>query len=255
MGDFFGGTITNHRRTKSATSRSSIRTQSNSTADSSLLKSHRTESTAATSVQDDDSSYQWSQSSKGQPRKEGDRVSNTNSLGRKLTSQSLTSLSRSISREQGYDDSESSDDDEQVGTIKAGMGLGVDSSDQALDLRLDLAKQNSLRHGKGLPPLHLDIPVAETIYEGKQRFTSVELYRLTNHRGTSRTHTAIVRGRRSLEIRLKQSLCLGPAKPFSTVKSPGRTSSCFASPSRTQLVATVREYVHRRRRATSRTSR
>ncbi|KAG5341935.1 hypothetical protein C0989_006778 [Termitomyces sp. Mn162] len=67
MGDFFGGSISGHKRTKSTTSRSSMYTQTTSTGDSLTKFSHRSASTAATSVMDDDASFFESRSSREEP--------------------------------------------------------------------------------------------------------------------------------------------------------------------------------------------
>ncbi|KAF5333454.1 hypothetical protein D9611_002621 [Ephemerocybe angulata] len=175
VGDFFGGTITSHRRSKSATSRSSIHTQTNSTADSSLLKSHRSYSTAATSIDGDSSSIYSAGSSKGKPtsssRKDEDAASENGSIGRSLASHSMSSLSKSLTRSKSqsterpaYDESDYSEAEDEQATIS--RRPRIDSSDHALQLRLDLARQNSLaQHGKPLPPIVMDQPVEETIYE------------------------------------------------------------------------------------------
>ncbi|KAJ3545378.1 hypothetical protein NMY22_g2470 [Coprinellus aureogranulatus] len=164
MGDFFGGTITNHKRTKSATSRASIltsTTQTTATADS-LFKSGRTNSTAATSVADDASSYYSSQSSK---RKVGGAASESGSISR-----SLSSLSRSLSRSASYSrerdrNSDYSDVEDEEATL--GPAFHKDNSDYNLQYQLELARHNSLlQHaGKPLPPIDMDQPVEDTIYE------------------------------------------------------------------------------------------
>ncbi|KAG2013296.1 signal transducer [Coprinopsis cinerea AmutBmut pab1-1] len=164
MGDFFGGSINGHRRSKSSTaSRSSMYTSTTGT--DSFLRSHRSNSTAATSL-DDESSFFSSRSSKGKSKRGlGGSTSDSDggSLGKSFLGRSLRSrsLSRSQSQDRGSDYSDLEDDD---GTI---MAKPTDSSDYNLALQLELARQNSLnQHGKPLPPIDLDIPIEDTIYEG-----------------------------------------------------------------------------------------
>ena len=168
MGDFFGGSITSHRRTKSATSRSSIYTAN--TGDS-LLKSHRSNSTAATTItMDDSSSFLGSRSSKGgksKRRQDQDNDSDVGSLGKRLTSQSLSELSKSLSRSHSAErqwQSDYSDMDDDEATI--GPAIKNDTSDYALAQQLELARQNMNQHGKPLPPINMDMPIEDTIYEG-----------------------------------------------------------------------------------------
>ena len=174
MGDFFGGTITSHRRTKSSTSRSSVYTATTNTTGDSLLKSARSSSsTAATTITHDDaSSLLSSRSSKKSKRvREGTASpgSDVGTVGNPLTSKSLSSLSNSLSRSssksnnlQYSSDYSDMEDEETVGTP-----VPQDSSDYNLSQRLELAYQNSQnQHSKPLPPIIKDVLVEDAIYEG-----------------------------------------------------------------------------------------
>lgn len=157
--------MTNHRRTKSSTSRASIltsTTQTTATADS-MFKSARTNSTVATSVADDSSSYFSSQSSK---RKVRGGASETGSLTRSLSSFSRSfsrSGSQSREREKNSDLSDAEDEEATLGPT-----FQKDNSDYNLQYQLELARHNSLlqHSGKPLPPIDMDQPIEETIYEG-----------------------------------------------------------------------------------------
>ncbi|TFK22329.1 hypothetical protein FA15DRAFT_522036 [Coprinopsis marcescibilis] len=168
MGDFFGGSINGHRRTKSSTtSRSSMYTSTTGTMDS-LLRSHRSNSTVGTSVEDD-ASFFSSRSSKGKLRKaHGGSTSDSDggSLGKSFLGRSLQSRSSNRSRSRSRERSEASDGDDDQSTIMAPPPKPVDSSDYNLALQLELARQNSLQqHGKPLPAIDLDMAIEETIYE------------------------------------------------------------------------------------------
>ncbi|TFK43736.1 hypothetical protein BDQ12DRAFT_752507 [Crucibulum laeve] len=170
VSDFFGGSINGRRRTKSITSRSSTYTQTTTTGDGSLGKlSHRSNSTAATTMMtmDDDTSFFGSQSSRGKKRSfrgkspaasdaEGDYTSTSSSRAHSL------SRSSSTSRDRYYDQSDAECDD----TTIMEKPQEVDPSDLDLSLRLELARKNSMsQHEKQVEPLSLDIPVEDTIYE------------------------------------------------------------------------------------------
>jgi hypothetical protein len=120
---------------------------------------------------DDSSSFLGSRSSKGgksKRRQDQDNDSDVGSLGKRLTSQSLSELSKSLSRSHSVErqwQSDYSDMDDDEATI--GPAIKNDASDYNLALQLELARQNSLnQHGKPLPPINMDMPIEETIYEG-----------------------------------------------------------------------------------------
>ncbi|KAG6833910.1 hypothetical protein H0H87_007921 [Tephrocybe sp. NHM501043] len=169
MGDFFGGSISGHKRTKSATSRSSMYTQTTSTGDSSLTKfSSRSNSTAATSLMDDDASFFGSRSSRGKRLlKKGKSPGGSTSDSERSPSYRLggtvsSTRSRSLSREPESD----SDQEEDDVTFFINSRV-LDESERDLALQLELARQNSKnQHTKEMPPLPLDPPVEATIYEG-----------------------------------------------------------------------------------------
>ncbi|KAG2156207.1 hypothetical protein DEU56DRAFT_766033 [Suillus clintonianus] len=153
-GDFFGGSISGHRRSKSSVSRSSIYTQTTTTGDGSLTKfSRRSNSTATapTSLADDDSLYaSKSSSSRRKLVKRGHSpgASHSSPLSRP------TSPSRDSSRGSFYSDGEEE------------LPVRQDPSDQDLSMRLELARRNSQnQHGKQAVTPSLDKSLEETIYE------------------------------------------------------------------------------------------
>ncbi|EGN93023.1 hypothetical protein SERLA73DRAFT_98341 [Serpula lacrymans var. lacrymans S7.3] len=163
-GDFFGGSVNHHRRTKSTTSRSSTYTQTTTTADGSLAKfSHRSNSTAtaATSMLSmDDESYVGSRSSTRRKLVKRGRSPSSDPERRSSGHESNPS-SRSPSRERTtlYNNTE-----ENNSMLQKNEHL--DPSDRDLSMRLELARKNSQnQHGKDLVPMSLEQPVEETIYE------------------------------------------------------------------------------------------
>ncbi|KAG6911239.1 hypothetical protein DXG01_003106 [Tephrocybe rancida] len=170
MGDFFGGSISGHKRTKSTTSRSSMYTQTTSTGDSSLTKfSQRSASTAATSVMDEDASFFGSRSSRGKNLfKRGKSPGGSTSDSERSPSRHLAgsvSSSRSGSTSRGLD----SDDSDQEGDDGDFFinSRELDESERDLALQLELARRNSKnQHTKEMPALPLEAPVEATIYEG-----------------------------------------------------------------------------------------
>ena len=172
MGDFFGGSVNVHKRSKSTiSSGSSMYTQTTGTGDSLTRFSHRSNSTAtaATTISTmDEGSVNASKISK--PRKllkrgkspgrsdgEIDRTSPSRPSSRSGRSTGSGSRSQSVEREIDYSDDEDSNDT---------FMRKVDPSELDLRMRLELARRNSSQHGKKLPPLTFEKPVEETIYEG-----------------------------------------------------------------------------------------
>lgn len=159
MGDFFGGSINGHRRTKSTTSRSSTYTQTTLTADSSLMKfSSRSNSTAATTIDDDDDDFTASKSSRAQQSTGG----NTSDSDRDTPSRNTSRYSsKASSRERTTD---YSDDD----AIIVSKMKDLDTSDWDLAMKLELARQNSMnQHNERPTGLTLEVPLEDTIYEGQ----------------------------------------------------------------------------------------
>ncbi|KAG6880357.1 hypothetical protein C0992_007768 [Termitomyces sp. T32_za158] len=180
MGDFFGGSISGHKRTKSTTSRSSMYTQTTSTGDSLTKFSHRSTSTAATSVMDDDASFLGSRSSKGKKLlKRGKSPGGSTSDSEKspscrLAGPASSSRSRSTSRE--LDDCHSENDEDDEDDVFFINSRELDDSERDLALQLELARRNSKnQHTKEVPPLPLDEPTEPTIYEG----LIIQFYALT----------------------------------------------------------------------------
>lgn len=162
MGDFFGGSINGHRRTKSTTSRSSTYTQTTITADGSLMKfSNRSNSTAATTMSpmdDDDDDFTASKPLRAQQSTGG----NTSDSERDTPSRNVSRYSsKASSRERSTDYS----DDE---AVIVGKMKSLDTSDWDLAMKLELARQNSMnQHNERPTGLTLEIPLEDTIYEGQ----------------------------------------------------------------------------------------
>lgn len=168
MGDFFGGSINSNRRTKSTASRSSMYTQTTSTGDSMMRFSHRSNSTAATTIStmDDDTSYlARSATSRTVLRRgkspgptEEERASPTRS--RASSRANSRTRSRSGSRERTTD----RPDEERMSFERIGQSNG---SEWDLNLKLELARKNSQnQHGGGPVPMTIEAPMEPTIYEG-----------------------------------------------------------------------------------------
>ncbi|KAJ7094612.1 hypothetical protein B0H15DRAFT_775924 [Mycena belliarum] len=172
MGDFFGGSVNSHRRTKSTTSRSSTYTQTTSAGDGSLTKfSHRSNSTATTAMSmDEDSSLRTRSSSRSRSRNVlrksrspgGTPEPESRPPSRSMSRSASRSDSRSASRDRDFDYSDMEDDD---GTILDHV-RDIDSTERDLALQLALARKNSKnQHGKSFTHPPLQNPSEETIYE------------------------------------------------------------------------------------------
>ncbi|THV08384.1 hypothetical protein K435DRAFT_641062 [Dendrothele bispora CBS 962.96] len=169
--DFFSGSVNGRKRTKSTASRSSTRTRTTSTADSSVTKySLRSQSTttAATSVEDESSIYETPPGTvkklqKHRGRSPGGAVSETEaSLRRSVTRSSTRSsrASRSMSRDRDSDFTDMDEDDDDF--FRNG---DFDKSDQDLALQLELARRNSKnqndRQVRQRPEPPTDVPIYE----------------------------------------------------------------------------------------------
>ena len=177
MGDFFSGSINGHRRNRSrsttATSRSSMYTQT--TTEDSMKSSHRSNSTATAattmSTMDDDTSFFSSRSSS-----KGKKLSKRSTSLVDTTSDSEHGSIRNLSRSQSVSRSSSrgpdpdySDVEDDSYTILEKSEV-VGTSDYNLAVQLELARRNSLnQHSKRIAPMQLDAPVESTIYEGRMR--------------------------------------------------------------------------------------
>jgi hypothetical protein len=162
--DIFGGSVNSHRRAKSTGSRSSMYTQTTSTQDA--VFSHRSNSTAtvATTLSVSDDEFFAGKSPKGTKR----------SKGRKSVSEAGVSptrrLSKAISRSKSANntDVEKSDSEDESTAVATHY---MDDSERDLARRLDLARRNSeSQHNKPVPPLPIEAPVEDTIYEGGSTF-------------------------------------------------------------------------------------
>ncbi|KAF7355459.1 DH domain-containing protein [Mycena sanguinolenta] len=170
MGDFFGGSVNSHRRTKSTASRSSTYTQTTTTGDGSLTKFSQRSNSTATSFDDD--SYRTRSSSRsrsitrnvlkksrspgGTPEPESRPPS------RSLSRNGSRHSSRSSSRDPERDYSDIDDDD---GTILNHV-RDMDAVDDELASRLALARKNSQNQPNKSFTVPLQNPSEETIYEG-----------------------------------------------------------------------------------------
>ncbi|KAJ7684015.1 hypothetical protein B0H17DRAFT_985586 [Mycena rosella] len=172
MGDFFGGSVNSHRRTKSTASRSSMYTQTTTTGDGSLTKfSHRSNSTATTAMSTDDDSLGTRSSSRSRSRNVlrksrspgGTPEPESRPPSRSMSRSTSRSGSRSTSRDRGVDYSDVEDDD---GTIRDHV-RDMDATERDLALQLALARKNSKnQHGKTFSHAPaLQNPSEETIYE------------------------------------------------------------------------------------------
>ncbi|KAH7887610.1 hypothetical protein F5I97DRAFT_1861578 [Phlebopus sp. FC_14] len=155
-GDLFGASINSHLRSKSSASRSSVHTQTTSTADGSLAKfSYRSNSTAATSLASgDDDSFSVNRSSSSRRK----LVKRGRSPGGGRTTPDFVSDStpRSASRDRLKTES---------GVQRTNGEFRLDPSDHDLTLRLELARRNSQnQHGKVIQSSH-EKPIEDTIYE------------------------------------------------------------------------------------------
>lgn len=167
MGDLFGGSAVPHKRSKSATSRSSGYTQTNSTGDDSLTKfSRRSNSTATAATTVDDDSL-GAHRTPPRPRKllkrgKSPEFDKSSPIRRSARSESAsTSRSRSQSSERELD---SRDGEKAHGS--ALNSAEMDQSEWDLTMRLELARRNSNQHGKQVAGAVYEKPKEEVIYEG-----------------------------------------------------------------------------------------
>ncbi|KAF7301817.1 DH domain-containing protein [Mycena indigotica] len=167
MGDFFGGTVSSHRRTKSSVSRSS--TYSQTTASGSLTRFSRRSNSTATTVDDDSCGTRSSSRSRNVLRKlsrspGGTPEPESRPPSRAFSRSGSRSSSRATSRER--DGMDYSDDDD--GTILDHV-REMDPTERDLAFQLALARKNSQnQHGRSLPAVPLQNPSEETIYEDDQ---------------------------------------------------------------------------------------
>ncbi|KAJ7498756.1 RhoGEF domain-containing protein [Mycena latifolia] len=245
MGDFFGGSVNSHRRTKSTASRSSTYTQTTTTGDGSLTKfSHRSNSTATTAMSiDDDSSFRTRSSSRSRSRNVlrksrspgGTPEPESRPPSRSLSRSTSRSGSRSASRDRDLDYSDIEDDD---GTILDHV-RDIDSTERDLALQLALARKNSKnQHGKPFSHAPLQNPSEETIYEDEppRRPLSRASRDTNNHSSTTQSNCNAPIGSppsRSLSEHSSERRPLGPRcpSPLPPPKSPPLGASTTELPS------------------------
>ncbi|OSD04519.1 hypothetical protein PYCCODRAFT_1433391 [Trametes coccinea BRFM310] len=193
MGDFFGGSMNGHRRSRTADSRNSTLTGTASTSGSSIGRFSRTSATtAATSIGDDEPSYSgsFSKSTSGRARSlsrgakklvkrakspfAADPTSEPESPARpKDKGKGSYSRRRSMSTGQadvfeaeGYSDWEGGEPAEDMLRSRLRRIAHMDESERDLTMRLELARRNSQnQHGKEVPRGGMEEPSEETIYE------------------------------------------------------------------------------------------
>lgn len=241
MGDFFSGSINGHRRTRSATSRSSTYTQTTTTTDS-MKSSHRSNSTATaattmSTMDGDSSSFFGSRSSKGK------KLKRSKSPVDPMYDSESGSLSRSLSRSRSQSrsssrgpDSDYSDVEDDSNTVLA-KAREIGSSDYNLAVQLELARQNSMnQHGKRVAPMQLDAPVEATIYEGKMRSYHAEMIIMTIFPAEEPPNPVRPASRISGEM-VTRSTTPRPISPTALVDSPPRQSRPLShNPSERRLI-------------------
>ncbi|RDX53766.1 hypothetical protein OH76DRAFT_1342147 [Lentinus brumalis] len=196
MGDFFGGSMSGHRRSRTTDSRTtdsrnSTLTGTVSTGGSSFSRFSRTSSsTAATSIMDDDPGQSASMS-------KGSRNSRTRSLSvgaKKLVKRAKSPFMGDSDQDGGSDDDGSSpyasasgphsrttshETYERTRTFSTGA-ITVDNSERDLLMRLALARKNSQnQHGHEYQSA-IDEPMEETIYEDEPPAPIRPLSRMSN---------------------------------------------------------------------------
>ncbi|KAF8826901.1 hypothetical protein HHX47_DHR5000592 [Lentinula edodes] len=165
MGDFFAGSVSSRKRTKSTASRSSTYTQTTSTGESSITKfsssRSNTMSTIATTVDDGSLASTRSRTKNDRGRSPGPSSDADDSFSRSLSrslsrSISRASKSRSVSRDRESDYTDT-DDDEQIQIL--------DRSDNDIDAQLALARRNSKSQNDRQVPVRSSQPSTAPIYE------------------------------------------------------------------------------------------
>ncbi|KAJ7682631.1 hypothetical protein DFH06DRAFT_1161696 [Mycena polygramma] len=245
MGDFFGGSINSHRRTKSTTSRASTYTQTTTTGDGSLTKfSHRSNSTATTM---DDDSLRTRSSSRSRSRSVlrksrspgGTPEPESRPPSRSLSRNGSRSGSRSTSRDRELEYSDVEDDD---GTILDHV-RDMDATERDLAMQLALARKNSKsQHGKSFSHVPLQNPSESTIYEDEPTRRPLSRASRTNSRSSatprsdSNSDAAMgspPRHSRSLSQHSSERRPLGPRSPspLPPMKSPLPEASTSELPS------------------------
>ncbi|KAH8830435.1 hypothetical protein DL96DRAFT_1592891 [Flagelloscypha sp. PMI_526] len=225
MGDFFGGSVNSHRRTKSTASRSSMYTSTTGTGDSSLMRfSHRSNSTAATTISsmggDDDTGSDLpylnkSTSSRNVLRRgksPGPTETDTLRASSVKSQGALTARSRSRSKERNGDDLEKMDY-----TRMAEMN----GSEWDLNMKLELARKNSQNQHSTPAPMAIDPPSEPTIYEEDTPLVSSR----PPSRGFGTSH------RKPVPVPDEEDVPTRPTTPVSRTSSPVRRPLGPRSPS------------------------
>lgn len=217
VGDFLAGSINSHRRSKSATSRSSTYTHTTTTGDDSIGRfSQRSTTTLATSVDED------SFLSRSSPKRSIKRGMSPASSVERGSSRSLSraSSSRSTSREGDSDYSDLEDED----TSLMDNIRHFDASERNLVLQLRLARKNSKNQNERQAVVPLITPSEGAIYEEE----SPHPVRPPSRASTSRSSNATSRDsnsqctvtgyntenlRQSRSLHVSESRPMGPRSP------------------------------------------
>ncbi|KAK7061920.1 DH domain-containing protein [Favolaschia claudopus] len=240
MGDFFGGSVNSHRRTKSTASRSSMYTQTTTTGDGSgsLTKfSSRSNNSSATSLDDDSCRTRSSTRSRSLTRnvlRKSRSPGGTPEPESRPPSRSLSrNSSRAATRASSQDpEPEYSDIDDDDGTIQ-GHVQGMDADERDLAAQLALARKNSKnQHNKPFSHVPLQNPSEATIYEDEPPGRPLSRSSRDTHtrsRTESNSNSASVatsppRQTRSLSRNSSDRRPMGPRSP-SPLPPPLRTQS------------------------------
>ncbi|KAJ4478292.1 hypothetical protein J3R30DRAFT_2885247 [Lentinula aciculospora] len=212
MGDFFAGSVSSRKRTKSTASRSSTYT---STGDSSITKfsssRSNTMSTLATTVDDGSLASSHSRVKHERGRSPGPFSDAESSFSRGLSrslskSISRASNSRSVSRD-GDSDYTDIDDDEQMQEL--------DRSDNDIDVQLALARRNSKSQNDRQVPVRSSQPGTAPIYEEEFPHPARPVSRASTARDSTSqcTITDDPRSPRSLSRHSSDRRPMGPRSP------------------------------------------
>ncbi|KAJ3842136.1 hypothetical protein F5878DRAFT_419987 [Lentinula raphanica] len=216
MGDFFAGSVSSRKRTKSTASRSSTYTQTTSTGDSSITKfsssRSNTISTVATTVDDGSLASSRSRKKHDRGRSPGPSSDAESSFSQSLTrslsrSLSRASKSRSLSRDTDSDYTDIDDDDEQM--------QDIDRSDLDIDLQLALARKNSKSQNDRQVPMRSSQPSTVPIYEEDYPYNGRPPSRASTARDSNSqcTITEDPRSPRSLSRHSSDRRPMGPRSP------------------------------------------
>ncbi|KAJ7068443.1 RhoGEF domain-containing protein [Mycena amicta] len=212
MGDFFGGTVNSHRRTKSTASRSS--TYSQTTASGSLTRFSRRSNSTATTLDDDSCRTRSSSRSRNVLRKSRSPGGTPEPESRPPSRAASRSRSPGGTSGERDDNMEHADADDDDGTILDHV-REMDSTERDLAFQLALARKNSKnQHGRSLPAVPLSNPSEDTIYEDDPPPAPfMRSSRATTPRPDSNSVGSPPRQSRSMSQHSSERRPLGPRSP------------------------------------------